>query len=137
MLSKTSPGITEQAEINMLFPKCNHDNTQQINIFPMVHNLKNLKLFPRRYSKTETGQCFSEANVLILVGEISFQVVKLCLLTMSNLVSKLFWGGRVRKVGLFFSVNLINAFTYFLPELGSPGENIGHLTSNILFTSQT
>lgn len=49
----------------------------------------------------------------------------------SKLVSNL-----AGRVGLFISVSLIHAFTYFLLELGSPG-SMGHLTTDILFTSQT
>lgn len=36
-----------------------------------------------------------------------------------------------------FSVDLFNAFTHLLPELGSPGKNTKDLTSDTFYTSQT
>ena len=38
---------------------------------------------------------------------------------------------------LFSSSNLINALTYILLELGSPGKNVGHLTPGTLFIPWT
>lgn len=56
---------------------------------------------------------------------------------MTTKLTSTWTGGRGGGVCLFFSVILINALTFLLLESGSPGKNVGHLASDILFTFLT